>query len=62
MKKIIKFNNYIKYKKINIKVKCKIQYAYRKLCLEKKLENYLTFIKTNNWIFSQYDAKRRCFS
>ena len=45
-----------------IQDKCKMQYAYRKLCLEKKLENYLTFIKTNNWIFSQYDVKRRCFS
>lgn len=45
-----------------IRDKCKMQYMYRKLCLEKKLENYLIFIKTNNWIFSQYDAKRRCFS
>ena len=45
-----------------IQDKCKMQFMYRKLCLEKKLENYLIFIKTNNWIFSQYDAKRRCFS
>ena len=59
----VKINGFInKFARQTIQDKSKMQYLYRKLCLEKKLENYLLFIKTNNWIFSQYDAKRRCFS